>query len=133
MNLIILYSLTTKAFFKKQHYPVYSSLALREDVKKSDSLGQARNSLTPRPPPRRAKTLMQTSTKKFFLSFFYMQIQNNIKHMILRENIQNNMKSFQIHIFTFQDILHLFLLIEKNLFSCGQGVDPPPVYGHARN
>ena len=51
MDLIILYSLTTKAFLKKQHYPVYPSLALREDVKKNNSLGHARNSVTPRPPP----------------------------------------------------------------------------------
>ena len=36
-----------------------------------------------------------------------------IKHMILREKIQNNLKSFQIHIFTFQNILHLFILKEK--------------------
>ena len=70
MDLIILYSLTTKAFLKKKHYPVYSSLALREDVKKNNSLRHARNSLTPRPPPRRAKTFMQTSTKKFFFYHF---------------------------------------------------------------
>ena len=42
-----------------------------------------------------------------------------------REKIQNNFKSFQIHIFTFQNILHLFLLKEKtNLFSFEKGVDP---------
>ena len=32
------------------------------------------------------------------------------KTYILKGNIQNNLKSFQIHILTFQNILHLFLL-----------------------
>ena len=33
--------------------------------------------------------------------------------LISRETMQNNFKSFQLHIFTFQDILHLFSFRKK--------------------
>ena len=44
---------------------------------------------------------------------------------ILGEQIQNNLKSFQIHIFTFQNIMHLFLL-KKNYLVADRGLTPPP-------
>ena len=43
--------------------------------------------------------------------------------MILRGKNLNNLKSFQIHIFTIQNILYIFFKKnKKKLFSCGQGV-----------
>ena len=74
--------------------------------KTPNSLGYVRNFLTPR--------FFADSEKKIrcFIIFrnAYQQIQNGLKRMILREKIQNNLKSFQIHIFTFQNILHQFLI-----------------------
>ena len=48
--------------------------------------------------------------------------------MIFGEKIQNNFDSFQMHIFTFQNILAYVssLRRKKQIFSSGQGVDPPP-------
>ena len=39
---------------------------------------------------------------------------------------QNYLK--RIHIFPFQNILHLVLFKKKNSFGCGQGVHPPPPF-----
>ena len=58
------------------------------------------------PPLRRAKTGFCEYRQKIgvFLIIFryaYQYIQNGLKHMIIREKYRSNLKSFQIHIFTF--------------------------------
>ena len=48
--------------------------------------------------------------------------------------IQNNLKSFQIHIFTLQNFLIFFSIKKKKTYLVvDRGFTPPPVYGHVRN
>ena len=72
-----------------------------------------------------------------FLSLIYISIDSEwSKTQDFEGKNQNNLNSFQIHIFTFQNILHLFILKKiKEKLSRGQGVlpAPPPFYGHVRN
>ena len=95
------------------------TIHIREGVKKQLTLEYMSITFLPpsSPAARRATTgLLRTPTKNqvSFLIIFryaYQLFQNALKHMILMRKIQNNLKPFQIHIFTFQNILHLFLLI----------------------
>ena len=58
---------------------------------------------------------------RFFFIFFFICASIDSNRMILREKIQNNLKSLHVYIFTFQNIEN------KKIFSCGQGVDPRPI------
>ena len=104
---------------------------IREAVKKNLIVADMSLTFWP-PPPRHGIKLFGGHRKnlRVFLVivwYVYMEIQNGLKRMILKEKILNNLKSFQIHIFTFEKILHLFPHQEKNTYLVAdRGLTPPP-------
>ena len=82
------------------------------------------------PPPYSKNTVFRRHRNRSV--FFILLILNGLKRMILRKKSSKYLKSFQIHIFSFQNILHMFLL-KKTILIADRGLTPHPVCGHVRN
>lgn len=61
---------------------------------------------------RESKEGKKNILKKMYNAIIFFYYGNGI----LKEKFQNNLKSIQIHIFRYQNVLHLFLFSEKKLF-----------------
>ena len=100
-------------------------------IRKPISCGHIMSAKLWPPPPLQRNSIFYGHRKKqvFFIYFLftYISIDSEWSKMYdFESKIKNNAKYFLIHIFTFQNILPLFLLQEKKYFNCGQGVTPPP-------